>query len=188
MSDFVNALKRIATFKKYICNMKNLVLLTFLIILIASCKHKEIPSVESKLDWSSRTITLLPDSMTIGTTYLPIYSEVYHLREDRTHDLTATISMRNPNRADSIYIESAKYFNTQGKEVRTYFDQYIYIAPMETVQIVIEEKDKEGGAGASFLFNWSVKPDLNEPIFEGVMISTSGQQGLSFKTKGIRVD
>ena len=28
----------------------------------------------------------------------------------------------------------------------------------------------------------------NEPFFEGVMISTSGQQGLSFSTQGIRVN
>jgi len=59
---------------------------------------------------------------------------------------------------------------------------------METVEIVIDEKDQEGGTGANFLFDWSIKPNSHEPYFEGVMISTSGQQGLSFTTEGKRVE
>ena len=55
---------------------------------------------------------------------------------------------------------------------------------METVEIVIDESDKEGGTGANFLFNWSIKPNSTEPFFESVMLSTSGQQGISFTTQG----
>ena len=168
--------------------MKYLLIIPCLLVLAASCKQSDDPAPRNEIDWSTRTLTLPSDSMVTGSTYLPIYSEVYHLKGDRTHDLTATISMRNLNPSDTIYIERAQYFNTQGREVRTYFNQSIYIAPLETVQIVIEENDKEGGAGASFLFDWSLKPGLNEPLFEAVMISTSGQQGLSFKTKGVKID
>ena len=57
---------------------------------------------------------------------------------------------------------------------------------METVEIVIDENDKEGGTGANFHFDWRIKPLSNEPLFEAVMISSFGQ-GLSFTTQGKRI-
>jgi len=58
---------------------------------------------------------------------------------------------------------------------------------METAEIIIDERDKTGGTGANFLFDWNKNPDINSPIFEAVMISTYGQQGLSFTTQGVEV-
>ena len=58
---------------------------------------------------------------------------------------------------------------------------------METIEIIIEEKDSEGGSGANFVFDWAMKNDTNPPLIEAVMISTYGQQGLSFTTRGVRV-
>lgn len=168
--------------------MKYLLLLGFVVFLISSCSQSEVTTARSKIDWNARVSELPASAVVKGKTYLSVYSEVYHLKDGRTHNLTATVSMRNPNPTDTIYIQSAHYFNTQGEEIRSYFDKAIFVAPMETVQIVIEENDKEGGAGASFLFDWNTKTSSNAPLFEGVMISTSGQQGLSFKTTGYRVD
>lgn len=95
--------------------------------------------------------------------------------------------MRNTSLKDTVYIDKAEYFDTKGTPIRIYFEQTIFIAPMETVEIVIDEIDREGGTGANFLFDWKIKPASSEPLFEGVMISTSGQQGLSFTTQGQRV-
>ena len=95
--------------------------------------------------------------------------------------------MHNTNTRDTIYIKKAEYFNTDGNSIRTYFDNTIFVAPMATVQIIIDEEDKSGGTGANFLFEWMSKPGSNEPFFEAVMISTSGQQGLSFRTEGKRL-
>ena len=58
---------------------------------------------------------------------------------------------------------------------------------METIEIVIEEQDIEGGSGANFVFNWATLNDKNPPLFEAVMISTYGQQGLSFTTRGVQI-
>ena len=129
----------------------------------------------------------LEDSMISGSTYLSVYSEIYSQSEHRTHNLTATVSMRNTNLSDTVFIDKAAYFDTHGNPIRSYFDKPVFIAPMETVEIVIDEVDREGGTGANFLFNWRIKPTSNEPLFEGVMISTSGQQGLSFTTQGKRL-
>lgn len=105
-----------------------------------------------------------------------------------THNLTVTVSMRNTNQHDTLYLNKAEYFDTHGKSIRTYFNTTIFIAPMETVEIVIDEHDLEGGTGANFLFSWLIKPKTNEPLFEGIMISTYGQTGISFSTQGIKID
>ncbi|WP_228236417.1 DUF3124 domain-containing protein [Allomuricauda sp. M10] len=162
-----------------------------LIVLLSACEEKapkEVSSVDP-VNWNNRKADFSKvDSLVMGTSYLSVYSEIYSETEHRTHHLTSTISMRNTNLKDTIYINKAEYFNTQGTSIRTYFDIPIYIKPMETVEIVIDEKDRSGGTGANFLFQWATKPTSHEPYFEGVMISTSGQQGLSFTTQGRRVE
>jgi len=129
----------------------------------------------------------LGDTLSAGKTYLSVYSQVYSQDEHRTHDLTATVSLRNTNISDSVYIETAVYYNTHGEAIRTYFDQPVYIRPMETVEIIIDEKDQAGGTGANFLFGWKAPKNADAPFFEAVMISTAGQQGLSFTTQGKNV-
>ena len=162
-----------------------------LLLLIAACTDKapkEVSSVDP-INWNNRKAKVfVTDSLVQGTSYLSVYSEIYSETEHRTHNLTSTISMRNTNSQDTIYLNKAEYFDTHGNSIRTYFDFPIYIKPMETVEIVIDEKDRSGGTGANFLFQWSIKPTSHEPYFEGVMISTSGQQGLSFTTQGRRVE
>jgi len=167
-------------------------LLLFLILTITtmafSCETQPEISSINPINWEKRAVRLNPgDSLETGKAYLSIYSQIYSQTEHRTHGLTATISMRNTSELDSIFVLKANYYNTDGALIRTYFDHPIYLAPMETVEIVIDELDLEGGTGANFIFDWKMKPSTPEPIFEGVMISTSGQQGLSFTTEGKRI-
>lgn len=162
---------------------------TFLLMLLTqSCNEKvEISSVDP-VNWKKRTVEVeLKDSLPHGTTYLSVYSQIYSLTEHRTHDLTVTVSMRNTNKKDTVYINKAEYFDTNGNSIRTYFNKTIFIAPMETVEIIIDEIDQQGGTGANFLFEWTIKPNSNDPFFEAIMISTYGQQGLSFTTQGIKI-
>lgn len=168
--------------------MKQLLILLFSIILLQSCQEQPEISSISAVNWDKRTVKYaLSDSMVQGSTYLSVYSQIYSQTEHKTHNLTATVSMRNTDQQDTVFVESARYFDTQGRPIRSYFENTIYIAPMETVEIVIDETDEAGGTGANFLFKWKMRPGTNEPLFEGVMISTSGQQGLSFLTQGQRL-
>ncbi len=153
--------------------------------MVFSCEEEKEVSSINPVNWTKRQINnTLNDSLVSGMTYLSIYSQIYSQSEHRTHNLTATVSMRNTNLKDTIFLEKADYFDTHGKLIRTYFNKTIYIAPMETVEIVIDETDKHGGTGANFVFDWKIPPHTHEPFFEGVMISTSGQQGISFTTQG----
>ena len=150
------------------------------------------PSIEDTphhpINWKSRSVqNIAVDSLQLGTSYLSVYAEIYSQTEKRTHKLTATVSLRNINPTDTLFISRADYYNTHGELVRSYTNEVVYIAPMETLEIVINEKDTEGGTGANFLFDWLVPQGTHEPYFEAVMISTSGQQGLSFSTRGIKV-
>lgn len=169
--------------------IKKLLIIFIVGILTLSCNTKKETSAINPVNWKKRTVNhSLSDSLTHGTTYLSVYSQIYDQSEHRTFDLTVTVSMRNTNMRDTIYIDKAEYFDTKGKSIRKYLNETIYIAPMETIEIVINEMDQEGGTGANFLFDWRSHSKLNEPLFEGVMISTSGQQGLSFTTTGKRIN
>ena len=165
--------------------MNKLVSLLITLLCIVSCENnKEISSI-NQTNWKNRTVNhAINDSLIQGKTYLSVYSQIYSETEHKIHDLTATVSLRNINTIDTVFIDKATYFNTHGEAIRSYFEKTIFIAPMETVEIIIDEHDKEGGTGANFLFDWSIKPNSNEPFFESVMISTSGQQGISFTTQG----
>lgn len=162
-------------------------LLALLILTACSSPENKEFKVHHSHDWSDRIITLNSnDSLQEGTSYLSVYSEIYSYTAELTFPLTATVSIHNTSLTDSVFLKKADYYNTDGKLIRSYVKSPIYVKPLESLQIVIDETDEEGGTGANFIFDWAVKGDVNEPYFEAVMISTSGQQGMSFTTKGIR--
>lgn len=167
--------------------MKHLFLIVFFSLFLFSCKEKQEISSINPVNWEKRFADITDDISTSGTTHLSVYSQVYSYTEHKKHGLTVTVSLRNTDRQDTIYVEKADYYDTHGVLIRSYFKHPIFLAPMETVEIVIDETDQEGGTGGNFMFDWATKPTSNEPLFEAVMISTSGQQGLSFTTAGIKV-
>ncbi|MEP0212911.1 MAG: DUF3124 domain-containing protein [Cellulophaga sp.] len=165
--------------------MKNAVLILFLVITFGSCKEQKETTTASTVNWNKRSVDYkISDSLKAGKTYLSVYSQVYSQSEHTTHDLTATVNMRNTSNTDTLYILQAEFYNTAGKLIRNYNKKPIYIAPMESVAIVIDEHDKEGGTGGNFIFDWKINKLTSKPLFEGVFISTKGQQGLSFVTQG----
>ena len=168
--------------------MKKTLPLLFAFLILLSCQEKPVSEEVTPVNWNKRMANLTAsDSLQTGVTYLSVYSQIYSRSEHRTHDLTATVSLRNISSEDAIFVTRAQFFDTAGKLIRTYFDQPIFISPLETVEIVIQEVDNEGGTGGNFIFEWAVNPGTPEPFFEAVMISTSGQQGISFTTQGIKI-
>jgi hypothetical protein len=150
-------------------------------------QEKEISSINPE-NWSKRKITLsAKDSLEYGKSYLSIYSQIYSSTEHKTHNLTAMVSLRNTSDIDTIYLLKAEYFDTHGTSLRNYFNHPIYLAPLETADIIIDEMDVEGGTGSNFIFEWKTPKNCPEPLFEGVMNSTVGQQGLSFTTQSRRI-
>ncbi len=116
--------------------------------------------------------------------YVPAYSSIYHLDDDRLCDLTVTLSIHNINFKNPITLTNVLYVNTEGHPIRGYVDSPIILSSMETRQFVIHERDRSGGSGANFLVKWEADSGARSPIIEAVMISTTSQQGISFTTQG----
>lgn len=168
--------------------VKYLSLLILCSFILGACEEPIEMSSVNPINWQKRSVDLpISDSISSGSTYLSVYSEIYSRTERSTIDLTATVSIRNINQKDTIYLTKAEYFNTRGDLIRSYFQKPVYVAPMETIEIIIDQDDQEGGTGANFVFDWFNSVDVHEPYFESVMISTYGQQGLSFTTRGVRI-
>lgn len=121
------------------------------------------------------------------TVYVPIYSDIYSETKDYRMNLTATLSVRNTSLFDPIYVEAIDYYDTNGTLVHRYLERTILLQAMQSIEYVIEEDDVKGGTGANFIVNWGALKGDVKPIFQGVMISTSGQQGLSFVTEGVSI-
>ncbi len=164
--------------------MKPLFLSLVIPLLLASCspnnnaetKHQSVYHYE-KISKSSLDKTEL--------VYIPIYSDIYFFDSRHTLSLTATLSIRNTSFKDSIYIFAIDYYNSAGEKVRRYNKANLLIKPMESVQFVVDDKDDTGGVGASFVVEWGADAGAQRPYFQGVMIGTTGQQGISFTTEGI---
>ena len=162
-------------------------ILTIFSLSLLSCSYKTPPNTVPNFHEEDRLYNIPNDSTILkGSTYLSVYSEIYSYSAAKTFPLTITVSIRNTSLTDSLFISKADYYNTHGELIRSYLSNSIYVKPMESIEVVIEETDEHGGTGANFYFEWSTKNPKLEPFFEAVMISTSGQQGMSFTTQGVR--
>ena len=177
-------------YPRYIGNklMKPILLITLIFLSLIGCnKNKEISSINPE-NWSKRTIDISKkDSLEYGESYLSVYSQIYSISQHQKFNLTCMISLRNTSDTDTIYLLKAEYYDTHGVSIRSYFGEPIYLAPMETTEIIIDEKDITGGTGSNFIIKWKTPKGCPEPLFEGVMNSLQGSQGLSFITQAKRI-
>ena len=114
------------------------------------------------------------------TDYLPVYSDIYYESGTKRFPITATISIRNTSLTDSAWVLSARYYDSYGKQLRAFIDSTLLLSPLESVELVVEEDEKEGGAGANFIIDWAATKYTDQLLIQSVMISTYGQQGVSF--------
>ncbi|WP_306640331.1 DUF3124 domain-containing protein [Sanyastnella coralliicola] len=161
--------------------------LTVITVLFACDNEPHVQFPEE--NWSDRVATMQnTDSMAHGKTYLSVYSQIYSFSQQRKYNMTGMVSLRNLSESDTVYILRADYFNTVGKNIRSYVKKPVFLAPMETIEIVIAQSDVEGGTGSNFLFEWKTPSGCPEPLFEGVMNSMEGALGASFTTTGKRIE
>lgn len=153
--------------------------------LLLSCDQKQVSNVFDPVNWENREINIQgKEGLVFGSSYLSVYSEIYEMNKKTTHQLTATVSIRNTSLNDSVYITKADYFNTSGDLIRSYLNSPVFLKPLETIEIIIYKKDTSGGTGANFIFDWATPKLEHEPLFEAVMVWTTGHQGISFVTNG----
>ena len=164
--------------------MKPILYSLFFLLLVAACSKSKAPETKHHSDFHFAKVDKSAFDHT-EQVYIPIYSDIYFVDARHTFSLTATLSIRNTSFKDSIYIFSIDYYNSGGQKVRRYNESTLLVKPMESVEFVVEDKDDTGGVGANFVVEWAAKSGSQRPYFQGIMIGTTGQQGISFTTEGI---
>ncbi|MBW1859178.1 MAG: DUF3124 domain-containing protein [Deltaproteobacteria bacterium] len=122
------------------------------------------------------------------TIYIPVYSHVYHGHKQHPFNLTASLSIRNVEPTASITITSVRYHDSTGKLLKSYLEKPVRLGPLASTHYTVKESDMAGGFGANFLVKWMSDSNVNKPVIECVMISTAGQQGISFLTIGRAIE
>jgi hypothetical protein len=118
------------------------------------------------------------------TIYVPAYSAIYMWEQRRSMDLTTTLSIRNTDLKAPIIIAAVTYYNDTGQLIRQYLEQPVELNPMASTSFVVNQEDRTGGIGASFLVEWVAQQTVTAPVVQAIMINTSGNQGLSFVSEG----
>jgi Protein of unknown function (DUF3124) len=122
------------------------------------------------------------------TLYVPIYSHIYSEDHKSMINLTATLSIRNTDLAQNLIINSVRYYDSDGQQVRQYLEQPILLKALASKDFVIPRTDTTGGAGANFIVEWVAQQKISEPIIEAVMIGTEGNRGFSFVSSARIID
>ena len=115
--------------------------------------------------------------------YVPAYSHVY-LTESQTAALGITLSIRNIDSKQKLYITQVEYYDTQGKLTDTLNSGLFALEPMATASYVIAQHDMRGGVGANFIVRWAGEKQIHPPITEAVMVGNVGTKGYSFSSRG----
>ena len=134
----------------------------------------------------SPAVTALPEPTIQRTIYVPIYSSIYLGRDikQKMVELAATLSVRNVSAHYPVVLNFVRYYDSAGRQIRDYVNRPSELAPLATVEFVIQEADTAGGPGANFLVQWRGSADIDEPVIEAVMIGQSGNAGFSFTSSG----
>lgn len=122
------------------------------------------------------------------TNYVPVYSNIYDRDGTKKFMLTTTISIRNTSFIDSAILLSATYHDSYGKILSEYIDSSLLVSPLESIEFVVEEFEKVGGAGANFIIEWAATRYSDQLMIQAIMISSQGQQGISFLSEARIID
>lgn len=119
--------------------------------------------------------------------YVPAYAHIYHGTQKKPFYLSITLSVRNTDPRKSITVTAMDYYDTKGALITRHLTAPVILGPLETVEVVVEEKGESGGSGDNFLVRWHADQPVNPPLVEAVMIGTASAQGISFTSRGVVV-
>jgi len=117
--------------------------------------------------------------------FIPAYSHIYSGGGEPVQ-LEVTLSVRNTDPAHPIQIDSVRYLDTDGGLVRALSNEPLVLGPLQTASYLVEQTDTRGGSGASFVVEWSAKDEINQPVFESIMIDAT--KGLAFASRGVPIE
>jgi len=115
--------------------------------------------------------------------YLPVYSHIYY-DGGRPYMLEITLSIRNIDPNEPVYLSKADYYDTDGRLSKSKIDRLIVLKPLQTIEFLIERHDASGGSGANFIVeSHAADKSVHAPLIEAVMVGRSGTNAISFVRK-----
>jgi hypothetical protein len=120
------------------------------------------------------------------TVYIPVYSHVY-TSEEKYELMGITLSIRNTDPNQKIWIKKISYYSTKGELLQNYISKSHILKPMASIDFVVDLNDVRGGSGANFIIEWEGSKTLSNPIIQAVMVNNSGNKAFSFITNGQRI-
>ena len=121
-----------------------------------------------------------------GSIYAPCYSHIYY-HGGSPLLLETTLSVRNIDRDQPVYLTSINYVDTDGESIKVFLDQTIKLEPFQTIEFLVEEKDSTGGSGANFIIDWKSEAEVEAPLVETVMVGASGSRAIAFSRTGVPI-
>lgn len=170
--------------------MKRIVLFVFLLVYLTACKNDEPDGKITHTHPSHKyTFTdISADELSyLESDYIAVYSDIYDRDGTKRILLTNTISIRNISKIDSAYILSVEYFDSYGVLVKNYSDSTILLSPLESIEFVVKEEEKLGGAGANFIIDWGATVYSDQILIQSIMIGSYGGLGISFLSEAKKV-
>ena len=145
--------------------------------------------------FSASTVTLAQEvrPLTKGQTlYLPIYSHMLYGNIGKSGKasnamLSALVSIRNTDGKRALRIQSARYFDTQGKMLNERVPAPVTIQPYGTLEIFVDLNDSAGGSGANFIIKWDADQPINPPLVESLHANMDGGKAVIFMTQSVPV-
>ena len=116
--------------------------------------------------------------------YVPAYSYIFYQNQKRRYPLAVTLSIRNTDEQHPLKVTSARYVGAEGQMLNEYIETPIRLGPLASTEFFVDEQDKSGGLGASFLVEWVAEQPVYGPVVEAVMVGTAGTQAISFVSTG----
>jgi hypothetical protein len=127
---------------------------SFALLVASACTRAADPHSSGSAAERLRPLTSRPQQgWTARAVCVPIYSGIYWGVDIKKHivDLAAIVSVRDVSTRQPVIINFVRYYDSAGKLVRDYVSAPSELAPMSTVEFVIQQRDTAGGPGASFL-------------------------------------
>ncbi len=118
------------------------------------------------------------------TIYVPAYTHIYYTLQGNRFPITTTLAIHNTDAKTPIQIVSARYYNAQGRLVQEYVQAPVTLAPFAALDLLVRKPDKSPGSGACFIVKWRAAKRVSPPIVECILIGATGQQGISFLSRG----
>jgi hypothetical protein len=175
--------------ENYDSMIRKVILLLSLSMVLLACQPNKF-----KLQYEHQNVLYinqsdLPDLEINESVYVPAYSDLYYESYEKKTFFTVILSLRNISFTDTLYFTGINYYSSQGNLLRKYIDKVLVLRPMESMEYIVEESEKEGGTGANFVVDYSAKGTLkNEPFIESIMMGNLDNYRFAFTSPSTKIN